>query len=63
MGVDRNQVARIVFDEPTRFPLMSKIRVTGRYGLSSLLDGARWALAWRGEAQAAPSVAPSTTAR
>ena len=28
-GVDRNQVARIVFDEPTRFPLLSKIRITG----------------------------------
>lgn len=57
-GVDRNQVARIAFDAPTRFPLMSKIRVTGRYGLSSLLDGARWALDWRGEAQAATAPAP-----
>jgi hypothetical protein len=54
-GVDRNQVARIVFDEPTPFPLMAKIKVTGPYGLSSVIDGARWAMAsWRAEATAAP---------
>ncbi len=61
-GVDRNQVARIVFDEPTRFPLLSKIRITGPYGLSSLLDGARRALAWRSEVTAAPAHASRSTA-
>lgn len=54
-GVDRNQVARIIFDEPTQFPLMAKIKVTGPYGLSSVLDGARWAMtSLRSEATAAP---------
>ncbi|WP_374546508.1 HlyD family secretion protein [Rhodoblastus sp.] len=54
-GVDRNQVARIVFDEPTQFPLMAKIKVTGPYGLSNLIDGARWAMvSWRSEATTAP---------
>ena len=55
-GADRNQVARIVFDKPTRFPLLSKIRITGPYGLSSFLDSARGAWAWavRSEVEAAP---------
>ena len=38
-GVDRNQVARIAFDKPTQFPLMAKIRITGPYGLSNIVDG------------------------
>lgn len=45
-GVDRDQVVRIVFDKPTQFPLLAKIRVTGPYGLSSLFDGARGAFEW-----------------
>jgi multidrug resistance efflux pump len=62
-GVDRNQVARIVFDESTQFPLMSKIRVTGPYGLASLLDGARGVLAWLGEGATAPAHASPSPAR
>jgi multidrug resistance efflux pump len=40
-GVDREQVARIAFDGPTKFPLLSKIKVTGPYGVSSLFDAVR----------------------
>jgi multidrug resistance efflux pump len=54
-GVDRNQVARVAFDEQTQFPLLAKIKVTGRFGPSSLIDGLCWALAGRGEAMAAPA--------
>jgi multidrug resistance efflux pump len=58
-GVDRNQVARIAFDKPTQFPLMAKIRVTGRYGLSNVLDGVQFALSLGGEAQAGSAARPS----
>jgi len=53
-GVDRNQVARIAFDKPTQFPLMTKIHVTGRYGLSNILDGIRFAMLLGSEAEAEP---------
>jgi pyruvate/2-oxoglutarate dehydrogenase complex dihydrolipoamide acyltransferase (E2) component len=58
-GVDRNQIARIAFDEPTRFPLMAKISVTGPYGLTTMFDSLRSTLSSRGEAQAAPAVRPA----
>jgi multidrug resistance efflux pump len=54
-GVDRNQVVRIAFDAPTDFPLMAKIRVTGPYGLSNLVESALGAFVPRGEAEAAPA--------
>jgi multidrug resistance efflux pump len=58
-GVDRNQVARIAFDKPTQFPLMAKIRVTGPYGLSNILDGIHFALSLGGEAVARPGDDPA----
>ena len=60
-GVDRNQVTRIAFDQPTQFPLMTKIHVTGRYSLSNLIDSVHFALFSRGESQAA-TVAVQTAA-
>ncbi len=49
-GVDRDQVVRVEFNEPTEFPLLSKIRITGPYSLSNLFDGALNSLNWRGAA-------------
>ncbi len=46
---------RIAFDAPTDFPLMAKIRVTGPYGLSNLVESALGAFVPRGEAEAAPA--------
>jgi multidrug resistance efflux pump len=57
-GVERNQVAHIVFDESTQFPLQAKIKLTGPYGPASLVDGVRWALAGRGEARVAVEGSP-----
>ena len=61
-GVDRNQIARIGFDEPTQFPLMAKIRVTGPYGLPNVLDGIHSILSLRGDAEAAPSARSAASA-
>ncbi len=58
-GVDRDQMARIAFAAPSGFPLMSKIRVTGPYGPSNIVDGVRWALAALSGGAAAPAQSAS----
>ena len=63
-GVDRDQVARIVFDKPTGFPLMAKIHVTGLYRLSNIIDGIRFAMSFEArQASVAPPTANDPTAR